>query len=211
MDNSIPSRCLTTNEVVAFTGATRKQLDNYIGKQVVTPLHGSSASNKLWTAEQASFLQHIPALQRAGLSIANIAELADQGTQAVHQTLTNQYMRELRMHRRALKSLLYRTQETSDLACLGSTPEQYLRYIPQRWMALIPLLEDDAAPELSRFASSYLGLRGVAEVLGWCLTDSSGTLASLNADGRNGSYYLYAALASPPMPSYAPKIGRAHV
>lgn len=188
--------------MIELAGVTRKQLDNYSENQVIKPLYGSSPTSKLWTCEQASFVKQMPTLQHAGLSIKDIADLANQGMNTVRQALINEHIRELRKHHRKLKNLLYCAWEESEIENLGNVSGTYLRYIPERWMALIPLKKDEEAQSFPRFASSYMGLHCVAETLGWCLTDLSGILCSLNAGAQEGSTYLYTALAAAPMPSF---------
>ncbi|MDR3137254.1 MAG: hypothetical protein LBU07_07655 [Coriobacteriales bacterium] len=163
-------------------------------------LSGLSRAVKRWTPEQVSLITHIPVLLRSGLSLEEVAQLAAQGTQAVHERLRAQYTQEARESRRALKSLTLRAREVSDTLCLRDKTDSYLRYIPQRWMALLPVTDTNQMPGQPGHVRLYADLLQTAGAVGWSLTESSGTLTSLSLDGASTSVYSYVGLSSPPMP-----------
>jgi DNA-binding transcriptional MerR regulator len=193
---------LTTNEVVALTGRTRRQLDTYIRKKIVSPAYvsGPSHTANRWTPEQVSLVTHVPVLLRAGLSLEEVAALVAKGTEAVHAQLRAQYAREARENRRALKSIALRSRETEDMLCVSSETGPYLRYIPQRWMALLPMTDVEGMPGSPKHTHRLAELLKAAGVMGWGLTESSGAITSLSLDGASESHYAYAGLSSPPMP-----------
>ncbi len=196
--------CFTTNEIISLAGISRKQLRSYTEKGIVAPLLPTSDEpsygRRVWTIEQVALLRHVPALVRSGYSLEEIATLADQGAQAVTTALTAQYMRVMREGRRSLKDTVSRRRELLDIIAVGVQRSQYLRYVPQRWLALAPSPDGSGLPGQSDFANLYINLRRAAEVVGWSLTEAVGGLISVMADGTDGSHYLYAGLASPPMP-----------
>lgn len=199
-----PPGCLTTNEVLTLTGVTRKQLGNYIKKGILAPAVTSknTYSEKLWTLEQVALVRHIPTLTRANLTLDEIANLADQGMQAINARLKAQYMREMRVGRRRLKDIVYRNREVEDAMNLGRIDTQYLRYLPQRWMALAPSPDGGSLPGMPGYALLYADLYRAAQVMGWSLTESAGAIVSKSADGLESSGYLFIELASPPMPAF---------
>lgn len=198
------SGCLTTNEVLTLTGITRKQLNNYVSKGVITPTNmvEPAYKEKMWTLEQVALIRHVPTLVRANLTLEEIADLANEGMQAVNAKLKAQYMREMRTGRRRLKDIVFRNREVDDVVALGRMDTQYLRYLPQRWMALAPTLDGNSLPGTPGYALLYAELYKTAEVMGWSLTESAGAVVSLSADGLRSSNYLFAGLASPPMPAF---------
>jgi hypothetical protein len=187
---------------MALTGRTRRQLDTYIRKKIVSPAYVSGSSHTLnrWTLEQVSLVTHVPVLLRAGLSLEEVAALVAEGTEAVHAQLRAQYAREARENRRALKSIALRSRETEDMLCVSSEPGPYLRYIPQRWMALLPMTDIEGMPGSPKHTHRLAELLRTAGVMGWSLTESSGAITSLSLDGASESHYAYAGLSSPPMP-----------
>ena len=192
---------LTTAEVERLTGITRWQLDTYMKKGIVTPLRAGASplSDKRWTVQQVWQLWHVPTLLQQSFRLEDITALADQGTEATDVAMRPQYAHGIRAKRRALNNTIYRAQEAADHARIGAMGGDYLRHVPQRWLALAPAA--GAAPGSAEGMAPLAGLLTVAHTAGWSITESVGALASLSAAGETGGLYAYVALATAPMPT----------
>lgn len=198
------ARGLSTTEVVAITGMTRRMLNNYVEKGIVAPERtGSSQNSEMrWTLAQANMASEVPALLRAGFSLEQITALANDGTRAVANAMRAQYTKEMRHSRRKLKGIVCCGREAEDFFRVGRKNGTYLRYIPQRWMALMPARKSQALPGSPEHIGLLANLLGVGEVVGWAVSETSGALVSLANSGERGTAYVYIGLASPPMPAF---------
>ena len=195
---------MSTTEVVELTGLTRSKLLVYAKTGIVSPLRASASeqSELRWTFEQAWMVSVVPDLMAAGMSLEDIAVLANAGTKAVLSKLEEQYASQLRTSRRGRKSVVHRMRELSDTFSVDCEDADYVRYIPQRYLALAPI-PDAQGPAVGSEHNQYVvSLMNIASSLGWCCTSSFGYLSSIAADGLASSFYAFNLLASPPMPSF---------
>lgn len=202
MNSRMPFGKLDTNEVAALTNISRKQLGDYVKKGIVEPSCAgkSSRAGMTWSMPQVSMVGNVACLQGAGLSLEEIAKLANESPKTIDARLRALRMREVRQGRRRFKSLVLRDMELVDLDPIGTRSSQYLRYIPQRWMALIPLEIGGGLTSAHAHESRLVDLLGVAEVVGWATTDLYGAMASLDAAASSATHYQYVVLSSAPEP-----------
>lgn len=195
---------MSTAEVEKLTGISRYRLTAYIKNGVVNPARASASpqSEMRWTIDQVWMASKVPALLEGGMTLKQIAELADSGADAVDKELQAQYMRKMREGRRGLKDVLYRSREVEDSRSVGRINGEYLRYIPQRYLALAPMPEAKSLVDPT-WSSRLVELLNTAQTLGWSLADSTGFLSSIASNGADSTAYAFAALASPPMPAYS--------
>lgn len=199
------TRGMSTTEVVELTGLPRSKLLIYVDRGIVAPTRASSSdqSELRWTFEQAWMASVVPDLLVSGLTLKEIAELAEKGTEAVLKQLEEQYVAELRAARRGRKSAVYRMRELADTCEVQSVDGDYVRYIPQRYLALAPI-PDAQGPVPGPGHNRYIvDLMNIAASLGWCCTSSFGFLSSVSADGQDSSFYAFNLLGSPPMPAFS--------
>lgn len=195
---------MSTADVEALTGISRFRLTAYIKSGIVTPARASSSpqSEMRWTNDQLWMASKVPALLEGGLTLKEIAALADKGSDAVEAQLRIRYMQKMRDGRRGLKDILYRSNEAEDIRAIGDVAGEYLRYIPQRYLALAPMAENTGLDNASR-ATRLVELLSTVQTIGWGLGDSTGFLSSVSSDGSESTLYGFASLTSPPMPSFS--------
>lgn len=201
---SNPIEGMSTADVEALTGISRFRLTAYIKSGIVSPARASSSpqSEMRWTNDQMWMASKVPALLEGGLTLKEIAALADEGSDAVEAALRARYMQKMREGRRGLKDILYRSSEAEDIRGIGEIDGEYLRYIPQRYFALAPITNQQGSGGPDR-SSRLVELLNTAQTLGWSLSDATGLLSSVSSDGTASTAYGFAALTSPPMPSFS--------
>lgn len=193
---------LSTDEVMRLANVSRRVLGSYEEKGAVTPRRMSDSSNvMLWTRGQANVARDIALLQRGGTQMKDIANIASDGYEAMLDATYELLLHESRSVRRELKNLEFRRTQFR-LSTYVENRTTYLRYMPQRWLALVPTsTTTQFFPGQDRYEQLYLQLISVAEAVGWCVTRSAGTLVSLSADQSSLTSYAFTDLASPPMPA----------
>lgn len=195
---------MSTADVEALTGISRFRLTAYIKSGIVTPVRASSSpqSEMRWTNDQMWMASKVPALLEGGLTLKEIAALANEGSDAVEAQLRIRYMQKMRDGRRGLKDILYRSSEAEDIRTIGVVDGEYLRYIPQRYLALAPMTVNASLDNASR-ATRLVELLKTVQTLGWSSGDATGFLSSVSSDGTKSTLYGFASLTSPPMPSFS--------
>jgi DNA-binding transcriptional MerR regulator len=111
-------------------------------------------------------------------------------------------MEQLRCTRRAIKSIVRCQQIITETEQLGIRNEPYLRYLPERWCAFLPLEDHMNEQSSIRFARNNVCLKHAIETYGWAGTLQNGTLFSLSQNTHGGSACQFVELSSPPMPEY---------
>lgn len=192
----------TTSEAGALTAIPRHNLKAYIENGIITPARASDSPQSEYrlTPYQVWIASQVPALTHAGMSLSEIAELVSQGTRAFCSQLQEVSMREMREGRRRMKDATYHAREFEDQVGVGCE-DDYVRYIPQRYFALAPIISDDPLGDKRILHQRFIELAQVAHIAGWSYTESSGILVSMSAHGSSYTVYAFRALTSPPMPT----------
>lgn len=192
---------LTTADFLEVSGVSPMSLRRYEKTGIMQPAHQAKDRAKYWTLDQVQTLMLVDELRKDGADLPDIGALAEQGVESLaHEALCSS-TRGIRENRRSLKAV---SHAVNSLACESAdvpldTPR--LRYLPARWLALLPI--DEAEPAFlasERFVGAYAKLKAVAEVVGWSITRAFGTVLSISSDGARAQRYVCAELASPPMP-----------
>lgn len=193
---------LTTQDVQQLAGITRRNLDRYIESGIVTPFRSSASSNaaRLFTFEQAKLVSRVKTLQHGNLTLPEIGQLAAQANCEMSNAVYSQFAQDIREARRGLKDAVSHQRLLADVEACGSPQGFYLRYIPQRWFAIMPdKLQGEALHGTQIYLEQALDLYTISNVVGWCSSDDVGTLTSVGAHG-SATVYLCHGLASPAMP-----------
>lgn len=196
---------LTTPDVERLTGVSRRSLESYVKAGIITPRRSSQASNAdmMWTFEQAALATRIKQLVREDFTLAQAADLHESGSATtIDDAAYERQVRGNRESRREVKDSVNHRRKVADTLKLGRIDGPYLRYVPQRWLALIPApAGQHVQPNTREYISLASNLNEVVQVVGWSATMDFGTVASLTADMAVGTSYASVTLASPAMPT----------
>jgi DNA-binding transcriptional MerR regulator len=195
---------LSLTMMTKFTGLSKKALRYYNDKGVCRP-HRINESSGYWRylPEQTNYLLLIKKLVDTGVPLKTVS-ISDDGDLTIDSLfdsaleVTSEYIRK---QRRALKSIVHCKIALQDSAALGKQEGYYLRYVPERWVALLPIAwpEEISATSLD-FIEHLMYLNYAIDIYGWAGTEMSGALHSLSLDTRQGLMYAFVELSSPPMP-----------
>lgn len=194
---------LTTRDVMNITGLSRRKIENYEKQGICTSVRAGSGitAEKMWTFEQVSMLRNVGALQRGGLALSEIATLAAKGTEAIDQALYLQHVKSVRDERRNLKSVVAHRSIVADMKAIGMQECLYLRYVPSRSHAIIPMRDGRSnLPSGPTFTQLLAELHDVADVVGWCTAPIWGTTVSFNENASERASYAFAEMPNPAMP-----------
>ena len=200
---------LTTAELLASTGITRKTLRVYEDSGIVQPAYfDESEYFKYWTLEQANEIRLIQTMRRADVPVKDIAEYAQAGYADLLAGARVHTIDSLRQERRMLKAIAHRQEQLEWFAPVAGAEGCYLRYLPMRWFALIPLADQDGSfAKPGEFVTHYEALKNIVDVVGWARSFSYGTLHAFDADGRQRMRFAFMELAAPPLPVSGAKRG----
>ncbi len=194
--------CLTTFELERITDSTRSQVENYAKKNYIESLRVSDMprSDRLWDVNQVWALRKLSSLRQSNLSLDDIADIASKGSSSINNSVEDICMTQIRKSRRMLKSLAYTERYKNDIARVGYREQDpYLRYIPERWMVLIPTSEiKDASHRATEYTHPYANLLSLVDVLGWGASESYGSITSIGLDEKSATSYFFIDLTSPP-------------
>ena len=195
---------MSTAEVETLTGISRFRLTSFIRSGIVSPSRASSSpqSEMRWTNDQIWLASKVPALLEGGFTLKEIAALAEDGNDVIEARLRDCYMQKMREGRRGLKDILCRERETCDVRRIDCANREYLRYLPQRYLALAPMPGSSGFDPKARSAR-LIELLNAAKAIGWSLADSNGFLSSVSSDGSSATVYTFSTLTSAPMPSFS--------
>lgn len=181
---------------------TRRTLRHYADKNIIEPL-GSFDNEHYdrWTFGQTVELQLIQALKAGNVPLDAIADYTSTGGDELLDAAYQQSVEGIRSNRRMLKAIVHRKRQIKSFSSVGTKDGYYLRYLPQRWMAIAPASEKTSSlVDLDTYTQRFIGLKNVVEVVGWSHTFSSGTVMSFSKEFDNPTGYVFEELASPPMP-----------
>ncbi len=203
MNTAPHSELFTTQEALLLSGISRSTLRYYISKGIVLESNQEESNLHLqrWTREQVETLQIARLLHESGTSLTAVANAAADGLEALMDMAYLESADAMRRNRRHVKAVVHRKRFDARVKVAVGQTGFYVRYVPQRWMALLPVAEGFVSPIKSDvFIEGFATLRSVAEVVGWAHTLTSGTITSLDAAGLLATRYVFCELASPPMP-----------
>lgn len=195
---------LTTIDIERLTGVSRRSIESYAKEGIVVPRRSSDARNAemVWTYEQVSLILQVKQLLRSGLTLAQVAQLIQPNSAtSIEDAMYEQQVRDNRESRRAVKEVVARRRMLSDTAHLGKIEGPYLRYKPQRWLALIPAPGGALVqPDTRAYIDLIENLSAIVQIVGWSSIARYGCIASLNSNMSLGTSYATIDLASPAMP-----------
>lgn len=207
------NRRLLTSEVMKLAGVSRSTTTNYINKHIIEPVKTNESSNAdlMWTFEQAELIRSMRLLTQTGMSLTAISELASHGTEAICDMIYDTAIEEARAIRRTLKCNAVLNRRLESYKKCGRKTRPYLRYMPQRWLALMPTpAGTNSLPGSYLHTTRASELLYIARLLGWCPTGTVGAVSSISTqsdmttgsinEAEHSSWWVAAQLATPPMP-----------
>lgn len=195
---------VSTSDFLDMSGVTQMTLRTYEKQGLITPAYRSEPDMyKYYNLDQIPLARIVDAMRAAGASLSEIQEASQLSKPDFLNSAYYAQASALRRDRRMMKSIVHTQRRLSDaLGAMGLAGDgYYLRYMPLRWMAIIPLAPHEAKFSPSRlFIERFQDLMRVVHVVGWSTTMAFGTLISASSDSREAERYAYIELASPPMP-----------
>lgn len=192
---------LSTSEFLQIAGIGSMSLRRYEERGLCVPAYQGEDRYKYWTLDQLQAVSLIDAMRQNGMSLEDIQSVSEQGREALLDGAYHQRADGIRHQRRGLKSIVHTMRKFSDFEPVEGSEGWYLRYLPLRWMALVPMEPHvPEFPDSETFIKAYARLKAVVEVVGWSDTVMFGAFLSMSRDGSTASRYAYMELASPPMP-----------
>ena len=197
---------LSTREAMGFSGITRSALRYYIDKGVVVPLAANAIDEdkrKLqeWDRSQTETLQLAHSLSMNGTTLAQVAGVATEGFEGLLDSAYLEAANAMRRNRRLIKAIVNQKRQSERFRAAGAVKDFYIRYLPQRWLSLIPVSEGHvAAVDRNAYIEKALALKEVVEVVGWSRALSPEVVHSVSANEETETRFAAYELASPPMP-----------
>lgn len=194
---------LLERDITRISNIGRTTFRNYERKGIVSP----SATNdseyyKYYALDDLQTISLAEAMRKAGMQNKEIAEVLQRGEEATILTAYEQSAEEIRQARRRLKAIVHADRKLGDYRAVKDfTDCWYLRYLPRRWMALLPVQGNELRmiPHPLNI-HSYGKLTGVIDVVGWAETASFGQLHSINVKDKCDTHFINIELSTPPMP-----------
>ncbi len=197
---------ISTSDVERIGNTTRSKLKEFVKKGVLDPFGLSSAknSNKYWTLSQARIASDISSLKLDGVTLNDMAKLMSEGHGTLCEKVAVSSIVEMRQARRVAKAALRNLRVLQDTAHLVGISNYYLRYIPQRFLAITPISEKAELPGGKEHHHVFVNLTRVAMAAGWCHTGIAGYIESFMEDMTSSTIYAYIELAAMPQPKPTP-------
>lgn len=195
---NIPDTFLSTSEVIAITGISRYTVRHYVDIGVAQP--HIAGKKMFWSFDQLSKLELAHALAKEGIALPDIAQMQRSDGGLLSASYSNVF-KSLRGHRRQMKGIEHLRCTIKQFSYCGIREGYYLRYLPERWLAVIPVSRDaDHFVEKAEYARNIAALRGVSDAVGWSAAFDHGVLKSLSADHSQATNYIFTELTTPPLP-----------
>lgn len=106
-----------------------------------------------------------------------------------------------RVSRRTVKRMAFLRERADTVREILGMRGWYLRYLSNRWLALVPSSSSEAIFEtLDRLVGGFNDLIDIADIVGWARTTMFGSLASFDTGGEGHGSWQFVELTSPPMP-----------
>jgi hypothetical protein len=169
---------------------------------ICDPVHDEETGTLGWTLNQAELIVRIDKMRESGLSMAEIVRLFDAEDGTVDATIDTAYMQTMRKERRGLKRMLLQDQAIKTADEIAGQSGYYLRYLPQRWMALLPLSHNKAFED-EHYLQAAIALSNFAECAGWANAGISGRVTSA-PNANEAITFAFTELASQPQPLLVP-------
>ena len=190
-----------TSDLMRISGATRNIIEKFKRLKICEPAERDQAG-LLWSPSELSRVEDALTLQDGGASRKRVAQIADEGLTAIDSAIYEQAIKNNRNSRRTTKSsaLRFRAQQLFDR--VGHREGFYLRYMPERWIAIAPTQEGlDGLPWSRSFIGAFADLKQISQIVGWCPSAEVGSVSSGSfSDLTRFKNWAFLSLASPPMP-----------
>lgn len=194
---------LSTQEFLQASRISMQTLRSYENAGICAPVTKSdNGYYKYYSLGQCQIVELAEIMRHSGVSIPDISKVYERGARALLEETLAQCASDIRSTRRRLKSIVNLQRRVDDYFSVDDVEGFYLRYLPQRWMALLPLPGSRAGmPPDESFLKALRRLRAVSEIVGWCSTLSCGAVVSTQHAPSSASSFVFIELASPPMPA----------
>ncbi len=201
-NSSAPEYYLTTDELESQLHLTRRILRRYSEKSVVHPVHSVKGGSDLWDPGDAKTISYAAQLRNGEYALDEIAVMIKESPDSFNAAVYETTLAQARDSRRMLKVMVHEEHQKALTKHIEqfSAGQLYVRYIPERWMTIIPSLSRDILlPRTRAYSDAMRPLRLVSESIGWCVTWQQGCVYSYGIDGQR-KQWANLVLASPPMP-----------
>lgn len=194
---------LTRNDFLGFCGISLQTLRSYENAGIVQESTANAGTRcKFYTPEQRQAVEIAKAMRDSRLQMRDVGEKLTSDPDALLDDALEQKAGELRSNRRVLKSLSHLKARYGYYKELHGYDGLYLHFIPQRWLALLPL-PANKADRGSRMplAQAISGLDAVIQIVGWAPAQSMGMLLDASASPHEANRFLFVELVTPPLPA----------
>ena len=182
-----------------LTGASRRLLTTIESRGICTPYRSDAGTGTLgWTANQVQMVGRICQMRSNGMSFDQIEAVIAEGDEAFERIALEAQMQIARQSRRNTKREAAVRRIQAQLAAVGERDGYYLRYLPERYYAVLPL-DLDTFMRPADYTRTLMVLTDLASHLGWAPLGINGLII-----GAPKLYDMaccaFVQLASAPMP-----------
>lgn len=190
--------------VESLTGVGRSTLGRYARDGVLKSIRKGRLQSAGWDIDLLEVVAEMQALRAIGWSAEDAERLLNKGPAVLREKAHESYHARFRQSRRSLKcaDALQRRFEALDYE---AGPDRiHLRYIPERWYALLPLPHNaKVLPYGEGFTEAAALLNSITSCAGWCAHPSFSTMTSFDTEFGAPRSFVMQELASLPMPDPA--------
>lgn len=181
-----------------LSGANRRMLVSIEERGLCEPVHLEGKRDVLgWTYTQMQIIRRIQSLRDLGVPFETIeTRMKEGGLEEMSDALI---MDVNRKQRRTLKQTTVSASRFNGMSAVEDASDYYLRYIPQRWLAVVRCKEAHL-PGSAPYTQARTLLQTFSNHVGWCSIDCGGSIASM--DGSANAVYCF--LTSQPLPMPLP-------
>lgn len=197
---------LASDEVLRLTGISRRMLNTIIEFEICTPYRDEEHNGTLsWTPGHVDLIRQVTHLRNLGMGFSDIKELLKRDDGSFETAVDRADAEATRRQRRNAKRLHGTRRMTENMSAIKKQQGFYLRYVPQRWMAILPLPGSSVLSPNATVKAS-LALEDIAEHVGWAPSGINGTLFAAPSPSTLGRF-AFIGLASQPQPASFPNAG----
>ena len=164
-------------------------------------LFDPEARSNHWSINQVEQVDLVQALRHSDVPLGEIAGAScceDDLLSAAYLKIAD----DIRRTRRTLKAIVHRQNQLRGVHATEGIENLYARYIPGRWLAMVPASgSTPSAIDVKERTHLFAALKKLVEVVGWSFTYSYGQIISMSADCSCATRYVFAEVATPPMPA----------
>jgi len=200
---------LSSAAIKKLTGLGRRALRYYENLGVCIPHYiDENTGYRYYTMDQVYVLLQLMDIKDMNVKLTTLSDYKDdQGFMRFDKIIYQSRIETaalLRTARRAIKNAIHCELTLRDMETLGIQEGYYLRYIPERWMALLPIAYHSHTKMMpADIVERHVYLDAAVHLYGWGDTKINGSVLAPSVETKLGLEYLFIELSSPPMPQIA--------